>query len=58
MPRLTMDVHRAFNVMGFVWMKIMMIVWTNVSVQSIMICVVIDQQRTFNQSHKLQEKSK
>jgi len=45
MHQLMMLVRHALNVMVFVWMKILMIVWKNVFVQLIMIYVMIEQQQ-------------
>jgi hypothetical protein len=60
MHQLTMLVRHALNVMVFVWMKILMIVWKNVFVQLIMIYVLIEQQQQhiWHQLHNLYEKSK
>ncbi len=59
MHQLTMLVRHALNVMVFVWMKILMIVWKNVFVQLIMIYALIEQQQhIWHQLHNLYEKSK
>ncbi len=48
-----MHVDHALNVMEFVWMKILMIIWINVFVQLIMIYVMNDLQPTINQLQNL-----
>jgi hypothetical protein len=57
MRQLMKHVHPALDGMEFVWMKILMIIWTNVFVQLIMIYVMIDHRHIWHQLHNLLEKS-
>jgi hypothetical protein len=53
MHQLIMHVDHALNVVEFVWMKILMIIWINVFVQLIMIYVMNNPQPTIYQLQNL-----